>query len=428
MSDTAPAQVESTTSAEAEEAAAVDLGPFSPPADFVFPDEFDAPVPRAIPAKLKRGRYWTRNQRGVAVGMVLAAGCFLYAHTPFVVELAHYFLPLGYLDWVGLGLAVLAASVWVCMRFFIRRFVFIRDGVPVVARIRAVTRVLQNVNGQDQLRFWVQFEYRDPGTGDLEQFNYQTAVVNLLFEEKKFDLAFGPGDYVTAVVVQGRDQSTAAPYGLLELSPDEDTILYEGRPWTGVSTFMAGLCVLAFVGILTAVTYGLYLFKFMDPIGSYAPFGYGAIIGAVLGPIAAALAEVSVTKRKSRAVSFPWKGGLAGLVLGPIAGMMAVGGINTAFDSSSPEYREVSVVQFFQTTYVHMIRNYSVQYRELRSGETRSTPARLQEMREFSVRLGVIEVKDGALGMPWVRRIIPAVPMELGHRPRLPRYPRGQPF
>src|SRR5262245_48418803 len=88
-----------------------DLGPFDPPRDYPLEPEFKPPVPRPIPASLRRGPYSQRLRKNIVALLGVGLLCMLFAHTRIVTELSYYILPLGYLDWVAYGLLVVAVVV-----------------------------------------------------------------------------------------------------------------------------------------------------------------------------------------------------------------------------------------------------------------------------------------------------------------------------
>src|SRR4051812_46639929 len=108
---------------------------FAPPGGYAFEPELTGPPPRPLADSLNDGPY-ARESRGRMV-KVFAAGliCFVLPYVPGVETLAYYLLPLAYLEWIGLGLLVLAIGQ--AVHYSLRRgaFRYVRDGETLVARI-----------------------------------------------------------------------------------------------------------------------------------------------------------------------------------------------------------------------------------------------------------------------------------------------------
>jgi hypothetical protein len=395
---------------------AAGLGPFEPPADFTLGPEFEPPAPRPIPSILKKGSYRRTSDRQTLTLLVFGALCALYSSTRIVEELSYYLLPLGYLEWIGYGLTALAIGKWLFHRIFRGKYAYLVEGIPVAARVLRTTPVLEKVQGYTHLRFETLLEYRDPATGKLAYLSTLTARINGAFLSlAKFSLALQPGDYLTAVGKPGQFEQTLVPYPVLGLHPEKEAILYEGRPWSGIST-LGALTVTLLIMLSLALLLGvIYVVEFCLPTENFGPAGLAAGVGAAVGAaacLAGCWARYGKNPRKLTQL------GLVGLLLGAGGGFMTAALVNASFDKSASQYREVQVVEFWQTTHHAIFRDYSIEYRVLPSGKRQKMSARIEKMQKFGLRFGAIEIGAGALGMPWIRDIHPlAVGLARGPAP-----------
>jgi len=387
-----------------EEIAAA-FGPFDPPAGFSHGPEFEPAPPRPVPAILKRGSHRRRADRQAMTLLVFGALCALYSNTRIVEELSYYLLPLGYLQWIGYALTAMGLARWLCHRIFRGSYAYVVEGIPVAARVLGTAPVVEKINGHPQLRFETLLEYREPDTGKLSYRSTLTGRIDAGFHSaEKFSLALEPGQYVTAVGKSGRFEETLAPYPVLGLNPEREAILYEGRPWSGISTLGAitvAFLIMLSLGLLLGI---IYVVEFCMPVENFGPAGLAAAVGAAVG-LATCLAATRA--RSGRDPKKMLQLGLAGLILGAGGGFMTAALINASFDRSAPVYREVQVVEFWQTTRQLIFRDYSIEYREFASGKKEKLAARVEKMQEFDLRFGALEIGKGALGMPWVRDIHP---------------------
>ena len=86
--------------------------------------------------------------------------------------------------------------------------------------------------------------------------------------------------------------------------------------------------------------------------------------------------------------------------------------LNGFLDKRKPTYRDVAIVDYWESTYSGIIRTFSIEYRETETGITNKVaalPEKIDEFVEADLGFGVIEVKPGYFQMPWINDIYPLV-------------------
>src|SRR5689334_15813036 len=87
--------------------AAARLGPFSPPSNYRFEPELSGRPPRTVPNDCRAAPVATKARQAAIICILMGLACLLAARVHVLHELSYYILPLGYLSWIGLGLAVI---------------------------------------------------------------------------------------------------------------------------------------------------------------------------------------------------------------------------------------------------------------------------------------------------------------------------------
>jgi hypothetical protein len=398
---------------------AAELGPFSPP-HYQFEPEFLPPAPRPIPATLRKGPYARRFRRLIVTMLCMGLVCLACARLSLVRELANYILPLAYLHWVAYGLFAIAAIGIIRYLATGNQFRYVRDGVPLVVRV--LCRKYEILQGQSpHFRFLAGVDCLDPETGALTR----TWMRSDAFPSRSADLSryqppYEVGDYVTAVYLPGKFQKTACIYSLMGLNPSVGGILKDGRPWwPGLSTF-AVLCILiGFVGLFALLVVFIYAVHFFEPIemGAWDFWKWSLPAGLLMGALGGfGLFWLNRRNQRRSGISNRKRlllAGFCGIVLGFAAGVTKVTFVNAALDSSPARYRDVEIVNVWRTTHHFIVRIYEIEYAELGSGRKAKCPARPEYINEFQMGVGVLDVRTGFLGVPWVRQIYPVVLREV---------------
>lgn len=259
----------------------------NPPSDFDHGEEFEAPIPRPIPKRLKNGSYSQRRRTTVRTLLVFAVGCIVFAPMPFVVTISNYILPLRYLDWIGAGLFLIAIVVYLVNLFSPGRFVYVKTGHPIVGRI--LVPAFQDAGNADlpMFRLTAGVEYEHP-ENNAQMF--ATCVSEDQWgasDVEKFSQDFERGEYVTLVAKPDSIESTLKLYGYLGLDPEREYVLKNGRPVKGISPTTALLISFAVLGALGVLMMGIHVVITSIPDGGapwkfLAAAGGGLISGLVL--------------------------------------------------------------------------------------------------------------------------------------------------
>jgi hypothetical protein len=391
------------------------LGPFAPPADFDHGVEFEGDTPRPIPGWLRKGSFGKRRQGVVLTLAMLGVGCVIFEPLPIVESMSHYFLPLAYLGWIGLGLLALSAIVWLKNRFSMERLAYVRDGIPFVGRVLSVDRpVTQTIIPEtkqlvERFQFAAKIEYDDPETRarqETVQFPEDQWDAKAIGE---YDPGVEPGEYVTLVALPGRIAETTKLYGFLGLDPDRDFITRNGKPLSGMSPFTAVIIAFAVFGGLWLLITGLYvIFSCFPEEFAWQPglvfLGLGAVAGIVC---------MRALLRRERKQSQPTKGEtfwgfFGGAVLGLMGGAVSMAIVNAVFDRSPSVYRPVRIDNYWETTHKGIFRTYEVEYTLFGSVKSEKHHAAYDDLARLQgAQHAAVEVHKGALGMEWIKAIHP---------------------
>lgn len=421
-----------------------ELGPFEPPPRYQFESEFAAPIPRPIPVEVRRGPF-ARSRRGDVLALVaLSVFCLAFAVSPLGRNWAKYVLPLAYLDWVGIAVAVLAACLWTFQQFSRGHFRYIESGKPLVGRIcnQALEAICVDDNGrQDDPRlptdyvYKVEVEYRHPQTGELAWKSMTSAPVASNVRRNR-TLSYRVGDYATLVYLEngGPVEETIQLYGLLGLRPEIGIIARETKWIDGnlkvaldIAAYAAGFAL--FMYAVTAVTgcipEGLPPTLLLPAlIGGAAVWTLGTGLIRERRYLARqrldefnAAAALAGEPTEQRVVGYwfatPFRKNLIGVGLF-LAGAAASAGTailaNAWLDTSPPRYVPVKVVKRAATTSKLIFRSYEIEYRKKGGTRTRTYYPSYDEFEQFRGPFPVAVVRAGRFGMPWVERLEPDLP------------------
>jgi hypothetical protein len=394
-----------------EAAENIDLGLFDPPADFEFPAALQCDPPRPKPAGYALSPYQRRLHQLSLNLAVAAAGCLLFSFLPFVRTLSFYLLPLGYLDWIGAGLGALAVAFGVARVVRQGPHAYIRDGVPVVARVLAVRLESQRVGEGVQHRFAIEIEFKSPDTRMPER---GIAFSRNVSSATKYSVDLRPGDYTTAIV-SPPPRSEVRLYGLLDADAECDLVLKNGKreePMGVVKSMGITALIMGVVGLLLLGGFGVEFY--LPERAATLPLCLGLGVPALIG--AAGLVWLSRQERagapdrarRRNVVAF------AGAAVGALAGGVGLIVLNAKLDRSTPAYADIEIVKIWQTTYDCILRTYEFEYQPLGGSGTERYPARIENITSFAdTRAGIVERRGGAFGMPWIAGLRPCIPVPI---------------
>jgi hypothetical protein len=403
------------------------LGPFSPPEEFQFESEFDPPVPRPIPKSAKRGSNASRRRATPLILVVLGIGFFVFRMLPSIENLGWYFLPLWYLDWVGLGLFVLGIGCMIRNAFALDDFRYIRDGIPVVGRVIHLnkadhTQFIDGVPTTEMSAYHAFVEYTNPQRDEREFVVFSTAAFPTK-QSDRYDSGIETGDYVTLVSLPGDFATQVRLYAWSGLCPENDFPTCDGSPLKGVSPLKAILFAKSvflglwlFVGLLHVIQY------FPEEDGNWGWVAFFAATGLILGAFGGVVAagRGNRTLAAGAKPTHPWVAGPLGAFFGTLFGLFAFGLMNSLFDRGPASLRSVEVVQHWETTHSGIFRTYEVERRLLAGGRTEKKGISARDLVRLHQHRFAVEVhRPGLFGLSWVEGIRP-VDWRPAHEPPTP--------
>jgi hypothetical protein len=399
-----------------------DLGPFAPPAGFEFPPELQGPAPRSIPAFLRAGRHGNAWRKGLLLGAEVSLVCLVAQRLDFVQQMAVFIPPLEWLTWIGAGGLSATVGAWLWMKLAPSRFDCVAQGKPFAARVRQVGLIAEaQPGGGAYYKMAADLEFPHPETGHMMTATTVSDPVSPygIINASRYRCLLQPGDYATAVYLPAKGIESLRLYGFLGLNPEIEFLLKDGQPIRPQNAVSAGLFgMVALVGLLGGAMWLFHAFERLAPVEpNYLPL-VGLILGSFLGlsllmgalvhaaNVRAASMDASPRKRLQESVV----GGAAfGFVLALFVAMPALFTLNAKLGQSpNPEFRLVEIADFWQETWMAMVRRYRIEYREVSSGQKSRYPSMPSQMAKFHKGgLAFLEIHPGAFGGRWIRDIHP---------------------
>lgn len=416
------------------------FGPFAPPANYEFEPELRKPPPREVPVEIKKGIYAKKRLRAVLGVLTAAAICIVLSRFKIVAEWGQYFLPLAYLFWIGLGLAVISALMWVQNKLSRGPFRYVEEGIPIVARVTALVKqpsaIIEGQVASYEIRTLI--EYRASAESMIERTELRSPQFSTN-ERDKFTISFKVGDYVTAVYLPENLGKTLQLYGYLGLRPGLGLIRGDDPAGEKVNLWKVPAVILFVFGFFGMIGWDLYAYGRFFPINfgfwdGFWPMMVGGIVlgGAFIGIIVLEgwreQARVAERNRTAAARGDPIEVSQAGawnqmgwfVVLIVISGCFLMGGLtgmcwcftyNALADNSPAKLKDVQITDMIMTTHEFIFREYTLEYVFPGSNEKQklmTTPQHLGELLRAGGKDGTAEIHDGRLGWAWVKTVRPA--------------------
>lgn len=389
------------------------MEPFEVPADFDHGSEFSSEPPRDLPEVVRQSRYCRGRKATVWVMLTIGAACWATQELPFVKMLSWYLLPLGYLNWIGTGLFVLAGYYWLRNVLTWGDLDLIRHGEPLTGRIRQVAVMTEGTAEMPYGRFIAEVDFIHPDTGEMHVAGLPAPDNFLMKDLPKMNAGVLPGDNVTLVYLPGRLDQTMRLYGWTGLNAEQDLIKKNGKPLKPMSP-VAGLMY-----VIGSTFVAWLLLGFVYAVGRYLPLDDSNWLPYVIGMGIAALVMTIIlvvrgVDREPAAGSTrlqQYAGMvLAGVLLGVLLGVVSVGFLNCYFDQSPPQLKPVKVVQLWNRTVNFVVRMYEVEYHVYPNGTVSKQMVPVETLASFQPdSLGVMDVGSGLLGAAWLRGFYPII-------------------
>lgn len=393
-----------------------ELPPFEPPDDFDHGEAFASDPPRAIPPSARKSRFVAGRRTVVWTLLTLAAACWVTAPLPFVRTLSWYLLPLGYLDWCGLGLAVLAGFIWLRNATTVGRLEYYKHGEALVGRVLAWGINAEGTNDAPQGRFVANVEFRHPETNQLETRLVADDDVFPLGEAAKRSCGVERGDYLTLVYLPRDFDKTLRIHGWQGIDPDRELMSKNGKQLKPMSPVAALLIVLAITAAFWCLLSFIYVIGRYEPLDVvWQPYAIGIALASIPFIILMQFGIDRKAETKWPMFARRFGLGLLGVFGGFMVGFPTVGFLNGWLDKSPPQFEPIRVVQLWHTTWNFIVRNYELEYTPYLGGDAKKKTVSVETIDQFANdSLGVIDVGQGALGMRWIRGFHPIIWEALG--------------
>ena len=373
---------------------------------------------------------------GCVVGLVLA----LLSLIGPIREMGMTFLPLAYLDVIGLivlgmGFLFLFASL-----FYKGDQKYLTHGVPMPAQVLSVVRVPVSMHNGTVARraFEVLLSiYKYEGLAPIAR----NVRVHEMSDEasKKYELDFDPGDWVTGIYLQNDFDNSLTIYECLDFHPDQGLRRPDGYQPDGIVKTTAA--ILAIVGFIFSMFWMIWATDRYEMIDGMSASGHYAVAGAtaVLGTIMCVLIHI-FTKPKpevhGKSISrngeivdveyadVPFKGrfrvlAFLGCFLMPAALLGSVAkSMNANLDDSRGKFVDATVIDLECTTMKMIYRSYKLRLNledeDNRFGRSVGTDP--ETYADFAVASLTnpdpegelpckVEIGEGAFGWPWIRAV-----------------------
>lgn len=397
-----------------------------------LPEELRGPTPRPLPECVKQSRV-AQNRRNLFYGCLVAGGmCFLLEPLPAVKTISLYFLPLGYLLWIGLGLCAIGILGYLLAPEFKRACKYIEQGEAAFGRVLELVKTPTLLVHGNPSMYAIVANVRmvNPETGQLCDQAMKSRDFGTSFKEQ-ISTRFRIGDLVPVVWMPNQFDKTAKIYDFLEITP-EASLLREGARQTPLYQVVLG--VMLIVGIIFSLGWNVYALGRYSPLDfDFAGQGFWPItIGGVLGlaggvaliytklrtgrriqkqnaEAQAAGQAVEVVAKRSRWSKVLWYVilplGCALLMAGTVVSWCYTA--NALLDKSPRQAEPVIITGAIQTTHKGIIREYTLKYRRREDKKDRSLMTTPEHIDKFVAPVGMAQVRNGWLGWKWVETIDP---------------------
>jgi hypothetical protein len=406
---------------------------FLVPGDLQLPPELAGEPPRELTESVRNGPLAQKDRRAFWGCLAAAGVCLLLSKTPFVETLALYVLPLGYLKWIALGLAVISMASSMRLGYYKKATRYVQQGQAAFGRVAEIVKYPSViVNGQQTAyAFQATVEILHPSSGQPVLIQVKSRDFTSS-QKDRVDTRFRVGAIVPVVWLPNQFEKTAQIYDFLELK--DEASLDRSAQAAASPLWKTILIVISGVLLFFALFWNVYALGRYEPLDFdfFRSGGVPFLVGGGVGLIVAGCSWFSHSKQQKQAELRNAEARLAGkaielaerrgLVRRMLYGSVIVAGsvllcgvtficwaftANALLDRSPPKDENVQISEMIQTTYSFIFRDYKFKYRRLgkhKDDELLTTPEHLSE---FDVPLGVAKVRSGYFGWPWVDTIEP---------------------
>jgi hypothetical protein len=407
---------------------------FVVPKDARLPSELDGDPPRELPDAIRHGPLAQTDRRAFWGCLVAAALCFALSSLSFVETLALYILPLAYLHWIGIALALIAFSSYLGFGQLKKSSRYVQHGRAGFGRVVELVKYPSVVvNGQPSAyAFQAIVQTLHPHSDQPVCLQVKSRDFQP-HQKDDVETRFRVGDFVPVVWFPDRFEQSFQVYDFLELTPESS--LLRSQPDAKPLWQTVALVIFLFV-FFFALFWNVYAFQRYAPLdfdharSGLWPFVFGGSLGLITVVVAYIVARRKRQQTEQRNLDAASTGKAIELVhhRGPIrtflfgsvivAGAILLAGLtflcwcftaNALLDRSPARPENVELTEMIQITHSFIFREYKLKYRrgiKDKDDEFLTTPDHLEQ---FVVPQGIAQIRSGAFGWPWVETIDPVI-------------------
>jgi hypothetical protein len=407
--------------------------PFVVPRNLQLPPELAGEAPRQLPPEVQEGPLALRKRAAFWGLLAAAAVCLLISLLPFVDTLALYFLPLGYLLWISIGLFVIALLTYLGGGHLKKAAKYVQHGKAGFGRVVELIKYPSvTTHGQPTMHsFQATVQVLHPDS-DQPVFMQVKSPDFSTSKKDRVETRFQLGDFVPVVWLPNKFDKTFQIYDFLEAT--HASSLQRGTKSTTTPLWQTILLAISVPGFFFILFWNVYA------LGRYTPIDFDfvrsgiwpCVVGGLLG-VGVAAAGWLATRKKAQEIEVrnldalaagksielaPRMGkarkGVYTLVIGGGAALLGAGTFlcwsftaNALLDKSPIKTQPVRITDMIETTHNFILRDYRLKYRfpgKKKDDELLTTPDHLDQ---FHAPIGIAEIRSGWLGWPWVENVRP---------------------
>ncbi len=409
---------------------------FEVPKDFDLPEELITPAPRPLPEHVTSDLKHLKLFIQICL-FIGALCCFGLARTMWINRLALYFLPLAYLDWIGIGLIIIQLGHLLLSRNMPHRLTLFQNGIPAPARIEKLEkRPGMTLNGMPtQYAYNAIITIRVPGSPETDVLEVQSQI---LPDKNSCICTYKVGDYVSALCRPMEHGVNVNLYGFLNISKTEGVIKKDEKKKTTFKEIVIVISLLLLLPGLFFIIFGCsYAYNNYSPLNFQFSLVWPAFaIGAVIG-LAVMVWWLVSSRRKKRAFDAAnraavekgeateyftdfWHGSgfdkllliiIMGVGIPLMCSLVTYCGaitLNAWLDDSEAQVEIVDIDKLVMKTHAYMFREYVIEYHFPGDKKKRSFTTSPFHIAAFgNSKGGAVAVHSGALGWKWIKKIAP---------------------
>lgn len=379
-----------------------------PAPDYVFEPELMLPTPRRVPKAFRRGGRWARRREITIAVTCWAALAMMGTQFTYIQQIGHYFVPLAHLDWIGLGLLLLALGIWLSTNWLGSEVRMFRRGEPLAVRVIELGQSMRSMHGAQLLQLTAAVAFEHPMTGQLMQAQVASQELGLGIGKKAADysLDLKPGDTVTALIRNKAPEKNLRLYGLMGVNPLVDYVLFKGKRIDAQRIRQELRLFYCVAPLFLLLMLSLPFSNARTPLED-GPV-YWLVAGAIMLATASPLFWLTHRELMKYSLFGRWFVRLGILAMGAVMAWVAIPVLNAAATRGTADYQQFIVEQFRETTREGILRSYSVNGANLTTGKPFHHDLLFEDIRAAgSLYSGLLDIRTGLLGLPYIHKVEP---------------------